>query len=249
VAAGNAEVALSWTAPGDGGSPITSYTVTPMVAGVAESPRVFPSAALSEVVGGLSNGTTYTLTVAAGNAVGAGPPSAPSAPVTPVSASLSIVNGGGKGGRAQEGDQIIVTFSPAPAPGAFCSAWSAASHPDLSGPDVVVQGTAPGSGDDTLTVTDGGDCSGGFHFGTIDLGQSGYFNSGASFGGVGNGCRGSHTANCSTIDWNGVNTLTITLGKESSVQPLQPAASVAVYTPDPALGLTGTISSAREVNF
>jgi putative nucleotidyltransferase with HDIG domain len=249
ASAGNGEVALSWSAPDDGGSPITSYTVTPLVAGVAQTPRVFPSAALSEVVGGLTNGTTYTLTVSAGNAVGSGPPSAPSAPVTPIAASLSIVNGGGKAGRAQEGDQIIVTFSPAPAAGAFCSAWSAASHPDLSGPGVVVQGTAPGSGDDTLTVSDGGDCSGGFHFGTIDLGQSGYFNSDVTFGGTVNGCRTAKTTNCSTIDWNGANTLTITLGKESSGQPLQPAASVAVYTPDPALGLTGTISSAREVNF
>ena len=51
------------------------------------------------------------------------------------------------------------------------------------------------------------------------------------------------------IHWNGQNTLTITLGSESADQPTQGAQSVAVYTPDPALGLSGTISSAKETNF
>jgi hypothetical protein len=42
----------------------------------------------------------------------------------------------------------------------------------------------PQSGDDMVaSVTDSSDCTSGFHFGTIDLGQSGYLNSNAIFGG------------------------------------------------------------------
>ena len=44
-------------------------------------------------------------------------------------------------------------------------------------------------------------------------------------------------------------TLTITLGQASSTQPAQITTSVAVYTPDPTLGLSGTINSVREENF
>jgi len=128
-----------------------------------------------------------------------------------------------------------VTFSPAPSPRSLCAAWNATSYPDLADPNVVVQGTQPTSGDDTITVTDTADCNGGFHFGSIDLGQRDYFNSSASFGGSVGGCRIVKTTECSTIHWDGQNTLTITLGKEGNVQPIQTAPSVLVYTPDPLL--------------
>jgi hypothetical protein len=201
------------------------------------------------MVKGLTDGTTYAFTVTATNTVGSGSASAPSSPVTPVASSLTIVNGGSQAGRAQAGDQIIVTFSPAPSPSAFCAAWNPSSYSDLVDSNVVVQGAQPSSGDDTLTVTDGGDCTGGFHFGSIDLGQRGYFNGAVSFGGSVGGCKNGKTAGCSTIHWDGRNTLTITLGKESSVQPTRAALSIAVFTPDPALGYPGTISSAKEENF
>ena len=57
------------------------------------------------------------------------------------------------------------------------------------------------------------------------------------------------TTNCSTIHLDGKNTLTITLGKESSVQPVQTGPSVAVYSPDPALEFSGSITSAKEEHF
>jgi hypothetical protein len=249
VTAGNGGVTASWTAPSDGGSPITGYAVTPYVGGTAQDPHTFASPATSEVVGGLANGVTYSFTVTAINAVGSGPPSASSSPVTPVASSLAIVNGGAKAGRAQGGDQIIVTFSPAPSPALFCSAWSATSYPDLVDADVVVQGTHPSSGDDTVTVTDATDCNGGFHFGSIDLGQAGYFNHNASFGGRAAGCKNTKVSGCSSIHWDGRNTLTITLGNESSVQPDQTSPSVAVFTPDPALRLPSAISSGNGEQF
>ena len=249
VISGDGDVVVSWSAPNDGGSPITSYVVMSYVGGAIDGSETFASSATSGVVEGLTNGTTYDFTVAATNAEGIGSPSDLSPDVTPVAPSLSIVNGGTVAGHAQLGDQIIVTFSPAPSPNAFCSTWTTSSCPDLVDPNVVVQGTQPSAGDDTVSVTDTSDCNGGFQFGTIDLGQRGYFNDDASFGGSATGCNGTRTAACSRIHWDGRNTLTITLGKASSSQPTRAAPSVAVYSPAPTLEVSDTISSAREENF
>ena len=75
-------------APGDGGSPITSYTVTPYIgidrADPDDGHRHPP--ATSATVNGLTNGTAYTFTVSATNAVGTGPRSTPSDAVTPTRA-------------------------------------------------------------------------------------------------------------------------------------------------------------------
>ena len=102
------------------------------------------------------------------------------------------------------------------------------------------------------SVADSSDCATGFHFGTIDLGQSGYVNNSVTFGGGsggGSGCNNSASTGCSTIHWDGHNTLTVTLGNESSGQPTHAAPSIVIYTPDAALGLSGTLSSAKEENF
>ena len=245
---GDGDVAVSWSAPSDGGSPITEYLVTPYAGGVARAPATFPSSATSEVVGGLTNGTTYSFTVTGTNAVGSGVPSGLSPSVTPLAPSLTIVNGGTAAGRAQFGDQIIVTFSPAPSPSALCGTWTDTSYPDLADSNVVVEGTQPSSGHDTLTVTDTADCTGGFQFGSIDLGQRGYFTDTTTFGGAVTGCQTGKTTGCSTIHWDGLNTLTITLGKVSSGQLTRTVPSVAVYLPAPSLGLS-TIASVKEENF
>jgi hypothetical protein len=77
-------VAVSWTAPsGDGDSPITGYTITPFVGAVAQTPVSAGASATSATVSGLANGTSYTFTVRATNAVGSGAASAPSAAATP----------------------------------------------------------------------------------------------------------------------------------------------------------------------
>lgn len=80
TAAGDGKVTVSWTEPADGGAAITGYTVTASPGG--RSVTVGPQA--SVVVDGLSNGTIYTFTVKATNAVGAGPPSLASLKVVPM---------------------------------------------------------------------------------------------------------------------------------------------------------------------
>jgi Domain of unknown function (DUF1929)/Fibronectin type III domain/Glyoxal oxidase N-terminus len=80
---GDRSAVVTWTAPANGGSQITGYTVTPWVGTAAQAPTAVPGNVTTATVGNLSNGTAYTFTVAATNAVGTGPASPPSAPVTP----------------------------------------------------------------------------------------------------------------------------------------------------------------------
>ena len=89
VTAGNASASVSWTAPSDGGSSITSYTITPYVGTSARTPTTVTGSppATTATVTGLTNGTSYTFTVSASNSVGTGPASAASKAVTPAAAS------------------------------------------------------------------------------------------------------------------------------------------------------------------
>ncbi|MCU1351491.1 MAG: hypothetical protein JWM05_700, partial [Acidimicrobiales bacterium] len=65
------------------GSAVTGYRVTPIVAGVAQAPRTFGSAATAQVITGLTTGCPYTFVVSAINARGTGAASGPSATITP----------------------------------------------------------------------------------------------------------------------------------------------------------------------
>jgi hypothetical protein len=88
---------VSWSAPANGGSPITSYTITPYIGSTGQTPTVITGKppATSTTVTGLTNGTAYTFTVAATNGVGTGPASTASAAVTPSTSSAAFVQQAG----------------------------------------------------------------------------------------------------------------------------------------------------------
>ena len=96
--AGNASATVNWTAPNNGGSAITSYTVTPYVGSVASQAPVQVTATRrlrAPQSTGLANGTAYAFTVSASNAVGTSAPSADTTPVTPSAPPGSLVQNGG----------------------------------------------------------------------------------------------------------------------------------------------------------
>ncbi len=84
ASAGDASATVSWTAPADdGGSAITSYTITTYDGSTPVKTTSAGASATSKTVNGLTNGTTYTFTVYATNDVGDGPESSATSGVTP----------------------------------------------------------------------------------------------------------------------------------------------------------------------
>lgn len=75
---GNAQATVTFASGGSNGSAITGYTVTSSPGGITATGASSPI-----VVSGLTNGTAYTFTVRATNAIGDSAESAPSSSVTP----------------------------------------------------------------------------------------------------------------------------------------------------------------------
>jgi mannan endo-1,4-beta-mannosidase len=81
AAAGDSSAAVSWLAPSsDGGSPVSSYTVTSNPGGVT---KTVPGSSTRATLTGLTNDMTYTFTVTATNAAGTSVPSPGSNTATP----------------------------------------------------------------------------------------------------------------------------------------------------------------------
>ncbi|MDO3397941.1 fibronectin type III domain-containing protein, partial [Nocardioides sp. SOB44] len=77
---GDKSATITWTKPPGNGSPVTGYTITAAPGGAT---KTVPADTTSTTIGGLNNGTTYTFTVVATNAIGDSPASEPSNEVTP----------------------------------------------------------------------------------------------------------------------------------------------------------------------
>ncbi len=108
---GDGQATISFTPPGtDSGAPITSYTVTSTPGGKTAS-----SAGSPITVTGLTDGTSYTFTVASTNAAGTGAASIASNAVTP-SASGGGGGGSGGGGGGGAAPDLHVSVSAGPLP-------------------------------------------------------------------------------------------------------------------------------------
>ena len=82
--AGAAKATLRWIAPAvNNGGVVTGYVVTVLIAGVLQKTVPFATAALTQVITGLTAGKTYTFKVAAKNVAGTGVASALSNAVKP----------------------------------------------------------------------------------------------------------------------------------------------------------------------
>ncbi len=129
---GNGQVVVSWLAPvSDGGAAITAYTVTASPGGRTCG---WSSGALSCTVTGLTNGTSYTFTVTATNAVGTSNPSGTSGAVTPATVPGAPTSVSATAGNAQavvswsapvsDGGAVISAYMVTASPGGETCEWS-----------------------------------------------------------------------------------------------------------------------------
>ena len=132
---GNAQATVSFTPPANGGSPITGYSVVSTPSSVTQTGAASPI-----VVPGLANGTTYTFTVKAMNAIGSGSPSPASNAVTPATVPSTMTAPTAAGGNAQatvsftapfNGGSPITSYLVTSSPGGFTG--SGGSSPIIVG--------------------------------------------------------------------------------------------------------------------
>ena len=117
--AGNRQATVSWVAPAStGASPLVNYVVSSNPAGVSAS--VAPTLT-SFTVAGLTNGTAYTFTVAAVNAVGSSLASAPSSSVVPTAPIATVPD-------------VVVTSTPSPTTSSSPAGHTSSRAPSRSAP-------------------------------------------------------------------------------------------------------------------
>jgi len=130
---GDREATISWTAPSDGGAPISGYTVTASPGGAT-----CVTTGTSCSVSGLSNGTAYTFTVIATNSAGNSGPSTASNALTPAAVPSAPRDVSASGGNSEatiswtvpvsDGGSAITGYTVTAQPGgATCTASGASA--------------------------------------------------------------------------------------------------------------------------
>ncbi|MGO4859080.1 fibronectin type III domain-containing protein, partial [Arthrobacter sp. 2MCAF14] len=155
--AGNASATVSWTAPANGGSPITSYTVTPHTGTTTLAPVTVTGnpPATSTNVTGLANGTAYTFTVTATNAIGTSPASAASAPVTPTAGATAPAAPTGVTATAGNASAAVSWTAPANG-GSAITSYAVTPHAGATTlAPVTVTGTPPATSTAVTGLTNG----------------------------------------------------------------------------------------------
>jgi hypothetical protein len=152
----------------------------------------------------------------------------PADKASPVPVAVTLANGNG---TIAPGDTASVTFSEPLAVATVCSSWSGnSSNQTLGGNgNVTVTVTDNGPSNDSLSsVTATSGCGGVVHFGTVNLGSTGWLTTTNTFGGNG--------GNMSQLDWTvATSTLKVTLGKASGAVGTVAGSVAATYTPDAAI--------------
>ena len=141
--AADTQATVSFTAPSsDGGSAITSYTATSSPGGITGTLSQAGSGSIT--VTGLTNGTAYTFTVTATNAIGTSTASAPSGSVAPATIPDAPTIGTAVAGDAQ----ATVSFTaPSNNGGSAITSYTATSSPG------GITGTLSQAGSGSITVT------------------------------------------------------------------------------------------------
>ena len=150
--AGDHSATVSWTAAPANGSPVSGYTVTATPGGAEAT---VGGDVTTATMSGLTNGTAYTFTVHATNALGAGSLSAPSPPVTPA----AVPDAPGQVTAVAGDRSATVSWTAAAANGAAVTGYTVTASPggtsavvDGSSTSAVVDGLANGTAY-TFTVT------------------------------------------------------------------------------------------------
>ncbi len=151
--------------------------------------------------------------------------------------SIADTNVGANAGKLEATDKSVALFQTQVQQSSLCSSWSnASSSQSLAGFTFTLNDNAGSGGTDTLTVTASpAACSGGFHFGTLDLANAGYVTGGnATF-------TNSTIALTQTAS---TTTLTLTLGTAGGTGTLVKVVttSAAVYTPDATITNTSAVA-------
>ena len=108
--AGPTSATVKWNAPSSGG-PVRTYTITPYIGSEAQPTTTINGSppATETTIKGLAGGTSYTFTVQASNASGAGPTSEPSNSVTPTGPTAPSPPTGVSASAATK--QVLVSWS------------------------------------------------------------------------------------------------------------------------------------------